>query len=167
MQTTTGSKANVIKANHKLQIKAGFGKPDQERVAESQKVIETNEVDFAPLGFSILQKLKTALNESRKDGASMHDIKAALTAPVMELKANAAIFHYALVGNLANIMLHFLETMKTLDANAIEIVKAHHDTLHMIIARNMKGTGGAVGLQLETELKQACARYYKKLQQSV
>lgn len=162
-----GKKSNVIKASNKLQLKAGFGKPDENKVTNSQKVIETNEVDFAPLGFAILEKLKAALENSRDASASMEQMKAALTAPVMELKANAGIFHYVLVGNLANIMLSFLESLKTLDKNAIEIVKAHHDTLHMIIARNMKGAGGAAGAQLETELKQACARYYKKLQQTV
>jgi hypothetical protein len=80
----------------------------------------------------------------------------------MELKANAATFRYSLIGNLANIMLSFLESLTVMDKDAIEIVKAHHSTLHMIIVRKMTGDGGEGGKQLQKELQQACDRYYHK-----
>jgi len=92
----------------------------------------------------------------------MSEIKAILTAPVMELKANAAIFKYALIGNMANIMLSFLETITQMDNDAVEIVKAHHNTLHMIVVKKMSGDGGAGGKMLLQELQQACDRYYQR-----
>ncbi len=159
---TTEKKPAVIKASNKLQMKIGTGTIDVQKIVESQKVIETNEVDFAPLGLSILKKLEIGLEQAKDPSVNMRQIKAMLTAPVMELKANASIFHYSLIGNLANIMLHFLETIKALDKDAVEIVKAHHNTLHMIIVRKLKGDGGQAGKQLATELQQACDRYYQK-----
>ena len=43
----------------------------------------------------------------------------------MELGVNAGTFKYELIGNLANIMLTFLEALRVADDNAIEIVNAH------------------------------------------
>ncbi len=156
------SQAKVIKATNKLQLKVGSGAIDEKKVVESQKVIEENNVDFGPLGIEILGKLETALKLAQDSSTSMKVAKTLLTTPVMELKANATIFKYALIGNLANIMLGFLENISELDKDAVEIVKAHHNTLHMIIVRKMSGDGGEGGKLLLKELQQACDRYYKK-----
>lgn len=78
---------------------------------------------------------------------------------VMQLKANAAVFHYRLVGNLAQVMLGFLESLTHIDDNALEIVDAHHKTLNAIIAKQMKGDGGQHGQELQQELIRACERY--------
>lgn len=157
-----GNKANIIKASYKLQHKVGAGPLDEEKVKESQKVIEENNVDFAPLALDILDRLNKAVQKAQTDNTNMSEIKAILTAPVMELKANAAIFKYALIGNMANIMLSFLETITQMDNDAVEIVKAHHNTLHMIVVKKMSGDGGAGGKMLLKELQQACDRYYQR-----
>lgn len=155
-------KAKVIKANYRLQQKVGAGPLDLKTVIQSQHLIDNNQVDFVPLGLDILKKLEVALAQAQTGTAPIKEIKQMLTTPVMELKANATIFHYTLIGTLANIMLNFLEAIVILDKDAIDIVKAHHDTLHMIVVRKMKGTGGDAGNILTKELQQACDRYYHK-----
>ena len=155
-------KAKVIKANYRLQQKVGAGPLDLKTVIQSQNVIDTNQVDFVPLGLAILKKLEAGLTQARAGETSVKDMKQILTTPVMELKANATTFHYTLIGTLANIMLNFLEAITVLDKDAIDIVRAHHDTLHMIIVRKMRGTGGDAGNILTRELQQACDRYYHK-----
>ncbi len=164
MTTNEQSKAKVIKAKYELQQKIGVGPLDDRKLSVSQAVIDNNQVDFVPLGLEILSRLSLALDKAKDPNATMHmaQVKEALTKPVMELKANAAIFHYTLIGNLANIMLHFLESAATLDEDAINIVRAHHDTLRLIVIKKMAGTGGPVGKQLEDELQLACKRYYHK-----
>ncbi len=162
MTATTTKKANVIKANYQLQHKVGAGPLDERSVQASQTVIDTNDVDFEPLALSILKKLEIGLEKAGDPSVSMQKIKEILTAPVMELKANASVFRYSLVGNLANIMLSFLEAISNLDKDAVEIVKAHHNTLHMIVVRKMAGDGGPAGKLLMSELQQACDRYYQK-----
>lgn len=157
------SKAKIIKAKRELQQKVGTGPLDPGKVAASQSVIENNQVDFAPHALEMLERLNGALARAKDGGSTPQtDLKQALTRPVMELKAHAAIFHYTLVGNLAGIMLHFLESIQTLDEDAIHIVRAHHDTLRLIIIKKMSGNGGPVGKQLEGELQNACNRYYSK-----
>ena len=157
-------KAQVYKANKILQQKIGSGPLDPAIVERAQRAIEENDVDFAPLGLQFLSELEEALKivEKDLDPNKFASQKQALTSPVMELKANATTFHYKLVGDLANIMLSFLESIDQLDKDAVSIVRAHHDTLKGIIAKNMKGDGGQQGSIFINELKDACNRYYKK-----
>ena len=81
---------------------------------------------------------------------------------VMQLKANAAVFRYTLIGNLANIMLGFLESVRTIDGDVIEIVAAHERTLSVIVIKKIEGDGGTNGKLLEEELQNACKRYLNK-----
>ncbi len=155
-------KVNVIKANYQLQHKVGAGPLDEKTVQASQSVIDNNQVDFEPLALGILKKLETGLEMANDPSVTMDRMKSILIAPVMELKANASIFKYDLVGNLANVMLSFLEAITVMDRDAIDIVRAHHNTLHMIVVRKMTGSGGDAGKMLVSELKQACDRYYNK-----
>ncbi len=155
-------KPNVIKANYRLQQKVGSGPIDENAVKHSQTVIETNQVDFMPVGMAILQKLEHGLRDASNPSVTLQELKETLTTPIMELKANATIFHYTLVGNLANIMLNFLENIQIIDRDAIEIVKAHHSSMFTILSQKISGDGGVAGKALIQELQQACDRYYNK-----
>ncbi|MAZ76925.1 MAG: hypothetical protein CMH31_06465 [Micavibrio sp.] len=157
-------KAKTYKANLMLKQKIGSGPLDEKIVKQAQKAIDENKVDFTPLGMEFLDLLQKNLNKV-KDNLGAEDViaqKQLLTQPVMELKANATIFHYSLIGNLANIMLSFLESIEELDDDAIAIVQAHHTTLQAIVVKKMTGDGGTNGEVFMKELKQVCARYYSK-----
>ena len=158
--TDQPSKARVIKANHMLQAKVGSGPLDAHKVEACQKVMDNNTVDFAPLAQDYLNQLYGTIQKARTGDIGVEQAVAEMTQPVMELKANAAIFKYHLVGNLANVMLSFLEAVKALDKTVIEIVDAHHKTLTAIVMKKMQGDGGQYGKQLEQELRDACKRYF-------
>ncbi len=160
--TNKDKKMNVYKANFMLQQKVGAGPIDERVIAQSQKALDENDVDFTPMGLDFLTKLEKAISQAGDTSIDMKVRKNALTTPVMELKANAAIFGYPLIGNLANIMLSFLESITEIDSDAIQIVGAHHKTLHAIIVKKMKGDGGAHGEIFTSELKGACARYFSR-----
>lgn len=145
-----------------LQAKVGSGPLDAQKVEACQQVIDNNDVDFAPMAKDILGRLSKAIDEARAGNIELEQAIQDMTQPVMELKANAALFRYDLIGNLANVMLSFLESVKTLDKTVIEIVDAHHKTLTAIVMKKMQGDGGKYGKQLEQELKDACLRYFQK-----
>jgi hypothetical protein len=154
-------KNKIIPANKELSQKIGTGSISTIAIERAEEAIQENDVDFAPLGLDFLKKLEVALDsvENKKD---LEEQKMSIIKPVMELKANAEIFHYELVGNLANIMLNFIESIETLDKDALAITRSHHDSLKAILGNKMKGNGGQNGKTMITELKDACARYYKK-----
>ena len=156
------NKARIIKANRLLQAKVGMGPLDQKAVERSQKVLDENKVDFAPMAAEFLEKLSTGVKNARAGNGSTEEILQGMAEPVMQLKANAGMFNYPLLGDLANIMLSFLETIENIDKDVIEIVDAHHKTLTLIIKAKMHGDGGPQGEELKKELRDACKRYFAK-----
>lgn len=157
-------KIKTYKASNELEQRIGSGPLDSAAIKRAQGEIDDNEIDFAPMGLEFLERLDSALKETKPETDHLKAIekKKALISPVMELKANATIFHYKLVGDLAGIMLSFLENITELDKDALSIVRGHHDSLKLILSSKMKGNGGADGKTMTTELNDACNRYYKK-----
>lgn len=158
------NKSKTYKASTVLKNKIGTGPIDPSIVQRAQKSIDENDVDFTPLGLQFLEKLSDNLDKVEQDIGqdNIEEQKYLIIRPVMELKANARIFHYGLIGDLANVMLSFLESIDEIDMDALSIVRAHHTTLNAIILKKMKGDGGEHGQVFMAELKQACARYYSK-----
>lgn len=157
------NKPNIIKADKSLQQKVGTGSLNTDDVKNMQSAIDNNDFDFAPIGLKFLDQLLDVIQKTKtsKD-TDLNEFKDGLIGPVMQLKANAAIFKFSLIGDLANIMLSFLETINQLDKDAVAIVEAHHSTLNAIITKNIRGDGGQVGRMMVKELKEACTRYYAK-----
>lgn len=152
----------IIKATLDLQAKAGVGDVPLERIIRSERVIERDVTDFSALADQFLNDLHDSILKARGAAGTSDDLMSGLVKPVMELKANAPMFKYELVGNLANVMLGFLEHVVELDSDIIQIVEAHHTTLNLIVRKRMKGDGGTSGPVLKSELEAACARYFTK-----
>ncbi len=151
----------VIKADYLLKDKIGSGHIPPEVIEKCEDIVANTSFDFAPYAKDILDQLYTTIEQARNRNIPLESATEEMTSQVMQLKANAPMFKYILVGNLANIMLSFLESMDCIDGHALEIVSAHHKTLTTIIAKKMSGDCGDLGKQFETELRSACERYYK------
>lgn len=161
-QELTRNKARIIKANHLLQNKVGVGEIENAKIQAMQKIIDTMMIDFVPMGLACLDELAAALEIAKSGKGDGQTLIKNMTTPVMQIKGNAAMFHYELVSSLADLVLNFLENADTLDDDVIEIVDAHHKTLSLIISDKMSGMGGNQGVILKKELQDACARYFKK-----
>lgn len=161
---SNGKKVKIIEADKSLQGKVGTGSIDERVIEQAQENMDRDRdsIDFTPLAKEYLDKLNEAVKQARAGELDRDEAVQAMTTPVMQLKANAKTFNYELVGTLANVMLSFLEAIKKLDNDVIEIVAAHHKTLTLIVMQKMKGDGGAAGQQMEAELKAACKRYFTK-----
>ena len=162
MSDSDDKPTNVIKASRILQAKVGSGDIDDNKISKSQTVLDSDKTDFAPIAHEILDRLETAL---QKVPATPDNIKQAIQpviVEVMQIKGNAAMFSYNLVGNLANIVLNFLENLESWDGDAHTIVDAHLKTLRVIMNNQMKGDGGEYGQRLTAELRDACQRYANK-----
>jgi hypothetical protein len=162
-EENTGTKARVISASRVLQAKAGRGKIDDNKVRACQDALAQKTSDFKPVALEILDQLQAALQDAAQSDASDLDAhKAKLFRPIFDLKASAKMFKYDLITIMANIMVDFLERIKILDKDAVEIVSAHHKTLTLIVLKKMNGTGGDSGKALAKELQSACTRYFTK-----
>ena len=160
-RSSSGKPPNVeiIKANHVLQAKVGLGNLEDEALLRSQSVLEKNNINFTPIATEFLKQFREALDITKtEDHITRKSIERVIN-PVMQIKANARIFKYALLGDLAAIMLNFLEGMNEMDSDALAIVEAHYLTLSRMVQDKMQGDGGPNGQSFADELEAACRRY--------
>lgn len=159
----SGKSAHIIKANRLLQAKVGSGDVDSAKVEKSQAILEKNTTDFVPMATAFLDALEQALKDTPQDQViTDKTILQPVIVEVMQIKANAAMFGYTLVGTLSSTLLNFLEDIQSWDDDARKIVEANTKSLRVIVNTKTKGDGGEQGQMLITELRDACARYLKK-----
>jgi hypothetical protein len=145
-----------------LREKCGVGGINPDVLKKAQTFIDENDLDFTPFAEDFLNKLDVALAAARKNTARTKETLATISRPVMELKANGAMFEYPLISDVAGILLNFLENLQGLNDDALDIVIVHRRTLHVIVTSRLRGTGGKDGQALLQELVDACERYFKK-----
>ncbi len=154
-------KVKVIKVENKLKEKTGMGEISENLVQSADNLIKSNQVDFSEIALPALARLRESIRLI-KESKNMGSMLSGLIDPVMELKANGAMFKYSLVSDLAAIMLSFLEHIDEPDSDVVEIIDAHERTLSAIVTKRLKGDGGPVGIRVRKELEDACERYYHK-----
>jgi hypothetical protein len=157
-------RAEFIKPLNTLKAKVGHGGLNEEILAKAQKLLESNTVDFAPLGEMYLNALMQGIEQAKETGPDDdgEHIIASMLYPSMQLKANGGMFHYELVTRIADKLIQFLEVIEYPDIEAIEIVLAFHTTIRAIIHGRVKGNGGRYGSELISALNDACVRYFDK-----
>lgn len=151
----------ITPANTLKQIVGSGGIPP-EKIEKGQKVISDNKVDFVPYATDYLKNLDNILNDYYAGTTEASETIEKLSDPIMQLKANGGMFGYHLISNIADIMLILIENIEDLDEDAITVIRAHQNSLQIIVSHKLKGNGGAEGRLLEVELQSACDRFYKK-----
>ena len=150
-----------LKADTTLAAKAGVGTIDKNAVERSQRIMNENKIDFIPIARQYLQELKQSLDAAKKQDNPPSNILQDFISPIMQLKANARILGFDLVGNLTNIVLNFLETLNEIDSHVLDIVDSQYRTLNHLVENDFRGEGGKTGVDFERELHAACQRYLK------
>lgn len=163
-ETKTEGGVKIITPRNILREKIGYGGIDPVVLDRAEEIIRNSEkeFDYAEYAHDFLARMEKVMAEARKSSRNDKNVIKALTNPVMDLKASGGMFGYALVSEIADVILDFLEGLEALNDDALEIFDIHHKTLNAIITNGLKGDGGAGGLALSKELYRACQRYQKK-----
>lgn len=145
-----------------LRLKAGYGGMDPVVMDRAETFIQTNDVDFTAIAKAMIDRLDRAFEAARATNNRSPEAIDRMISPIMELKANGAMFKFSLLSEVANIALDFLENIDHLNDDGFEIVAIHRRTLQIILKNQLRGSGGPQGTALIKELNEACARYHKK-----
>ena len=155
---------NIIKG------KVGTGGLSEKVLKRAQRLLETHTADFAPLADIYLTRMmegieKAETTESNAD--NLEDLISTILLPCVQLKANGAMFHYQLITRIADRFVQFMEVVERLDAETLEIARAYHSTIKIVVAGKIKGDGGKQGDELVEELNNACMRYFEKHKETI
>lgn len=148
-----------IKASKELQSRVGTGAIDEAKISAAQKVMDENQVDFAPLAKPELDKLQKAIDAAQKDMEDTAAVMNAIKTPIMNIKANAGAFNYGFVSQLTSAVLLFLESIEKPDRKVLQIVDITHKTILLALAYQMKGDGGENGKVLLKTFEQMIEKY--------
>ncbi len=151
-----------IKAEKYLQKKVGtIRQIDPWLITQSERVLEEIKINFIPIAQGFLKEFKEAIEAAEKSLPASKKIKEDIIFSVMQLKANAKIFKYGLIGELSSTTLNFLEGSTLIDDLILEILNAQHTTILHLINTRASGDGGEEGEALTAELTEAYKRYNK------
>jgi hypothetical protein len=156
-------KVKFIRPPNTLKLKIGSGGIPQERIQNAQLSMEIFESDFSPIARELIRKFSADMRRVEKAIAAKTEFdRDSIVYPVMQLKANGGMFKYALMSDVADICLQFMEAVSEYNKDTLEVIRAHENSLRSIIGNDLKGSGGHEGYKLVQELHHACQRYFKK-----
>ncbi|MBI1327938.1 MAG: hypothetical protein GC136_09885 [Alphaproteobacteria bacterium] len=153
-----------IEVENTLKDKVGTGGLSEDILNKAQALIENTAIDFKPMAEIYLQALQNALELSRTMGDDLdHEglIKRMLNA-TMQLKANGGMFGFPLVTRISEKLVNFFEVIHHMNADSHEIIQAFMTTIRIVLIGDIRGDGGAKGVELMNALDNACARFLEK-----
>jgi hypothetical protein len=160
---TQQSTAELIHPPRKLKEKVGSGGLDRGIIAKAQQQLETNSIDFKPIGLHLVGIIEKTLQDIQSGKLRGKPAIKSLLYPAMELKAQGAMFHYPLVSDISATLINFLETITEINADVINLVTGYKMVTMAIFSKGLTGNGGTAGEELRTALADAYNRFYKNI----
>mgnify|MGYP001558601707 CR=1 FL=1 len=102
-------KSKIIKPENTLKKKAGNGGFKDTDLVKAQTMIQTNEIDFRPLGVEMLKELNDIMAGIKAGTIGQAEYFDKLMYPLMQLKSQGALFRYPSVTGMSQILLDLLE----------------------------------------------------------
>lgn len=149
-------------ASKALKKKVGDGGIPAHILKKAQDYLDSNPIDFAPYAAHYLEQLVDTRNALAKGEQDAESGLKKIVDTIMQMKANGSMFHYQLVSMISDVMLRFMEKVKELDGDFVDILNVYLKVLEIVINKKITGNGGREGYALTQELHYACERYYNK-----
>lgn len=153
--------AELIIPPNRIKEKVGSGGLDEKIIARAQTLIESNAEDFTPIASSLLDIMDAEIGKAQSGQAKGEAAIEAIIYPAMQLKAQGTMFQYPLITDISGTLVGFLEVIRDINPDALEIVIAHKTAIRAVLRAQIKGDGGAQGEALRAELRDACTRFFQ------
>jgi len=165
MTTETPRRAEFIMPGNILKTKLGSGGLDEAILEQAQKLIDESGIDFLPAAQRFLVALQEGIRLSAAHDGRFDDeaLIATMLYPAMQLKGNGGMFGYPMITAVGTRLVKFLETIRTPDDDALDIVGGFATALQAIMLLGEKAAEiEEHGQDLTEALDDACARYFEK-----
>jgi HPt (histidine-containing phosphotransfer) domain-containing protein len=130
-------------------------KLDDELRQKMEAVVQASTAQFLEQTVEQLKSLREALGRAAADPASRREVLDHIREEAFQIKGMGGVFGYPLLTEFAKSLHDFLKELEDLDELQQEIVSIHVDTLYVVVAHKITGTGGPLEAQLRASLKAA------------
>ncbi len=151
-----------FKADFELQQKIGTGTLDAGAVAEVQKYLDSVQADITPELQGYLAQIDAALADARGMTYDREQFLPAITRPLMDMKSMSGMFHEMMVCRISSFMLTFIEDVRRLDNDMMEIMSAYVKVTRAVLDLKIREETNPYGQNFLAEIRSACKRYYDK-----
>lgn len=153
--------SKLVKPNNTLKKKVGHGGFKESDLMKAQSMIENNKIDFKPIAEDFVKDIGEILDQISSGTIEGKDALGSVMYPIMQLRAQGALFHYPVITNVSDIIVDFVDGVGLLDADVIEIIVAYKNAIAAILKLGIKDASNKAGQQISSELRAACLRYKK------
>ena len=152
--------AEMIKPPNRLKEKVGSGGIDPLLIERAEQFLQSNSVEFAPIAEMYFGVLEDSIQRILKEDIIGEDAFDALLYPLVQLKAHGGMFQYPLVTEISSMLINFLEVIRSMDKDAVDVILAHKMTLRAVLTSRIQNGSSPQGRALIKALKEACMRYF-------
>ena len=157
----------IIKTPNYLKQKVGDDRIDVHQIQKCQEVLAAVEVDFTDEAEVAINKVRDLLKVVRGvQYGREEEYYQQIVDPIMFLKAGGGMFRYSTVYHVSNLMQSFLERMRRLDDDVLDILDAYENATRLCLFKCPKDTKNPIMRKLYKELESACIRYMDKADRS-
>lgn len=151
-----------FKADYELQKKVGTGTLDPNTVSKVQTYLDSVQADITPELRAHLDAINLALAEARKVNYEREAFLPQILKPLMDTKSLGGMYHEMMICRISSFVLTFLEDVRKLDNDVIDIVTAYTKVAKLMMDLKIKDETNPHGQSFLSEIRNACKRYYDK-----
>jgi len=139
----------------------GGGEMPMALLEQAEEKLERKKLDFADWALKYLSELSNLCADAliKPGRRAAHFEKIHLLAH--ELRGQGGTFGYPLITRVAKMLYDITHEHCREDDSAVEIVKAHIDTMRVVIRERISGDGGAIGKELLAGIQEAIEKNSK------
>ncbi len=132
-----------------------------EVLEKAEEEMERKSLNFKDWALNYLAQLTTITTDALMDttGRAEHFEKINLIA--LELRGQGGVFGYPIISIAGKMLYDVTHDGCAVDDTALEIAKAHTDTMKAVLREDIRGDGGQIGRQLIEGLRQAVLKKQK------
>ena len=131
-------------------------------LAQAETALQRESAGFVSWGKRYLEKLSTQVEMAKEQDKDRSSNFEEINLVAHELRGQGGTFGYPLITLFAKSLYESTKAPCKTDDTALEIAKAHIDTMRAVIREEIEGDGGELGQQLFKSLKLAIAKIEKK-----
>lgn len=127
-------------------------------LAEAEEQLERSAIEFTDWALDYLSQLSKHCDAALESDGDRRKQFEEINLLAHELRGQGGTFGYPLVTVIAKRLYEFTGSVETTDDAAVEVVKAHVDTLRVVIREKIAGDGGDIGKELLTSLEEVVSK---------
>lgn len=155
------SSAFVFEAPHEIRRKVKGGGPlDAATLLRIEAAVAEQSAAFCEgvaRDIDRMQQLVAAFASRPRDA-----VKQDILAVLHEVRGQGTTFGFPLLTRIGNALSRFLQSIATVDDDAVEVVTGHLQAMQGVVGNRLSGDGERVGEQILRALDQAVQRYSKR-----